>query len=57
MYTTYIIDPMLTLLSLRSSETVYSCLEHIIVLMNSSHQLLLEDYKYFYRKYDNYDDN
>ncbi|CAG8518232.1 1593_t:CDS:10 [Funneliformis mosseae] len=43
-------EPILTLLSLGSPEIVYSCLEHVIALMNSSHQFLREDYKYFYRK-------
>ncbi|PKY51514.1 Adaptor protein complex beta subunit [Rhizophagus irregularis] len=43
-------SPMLTSLTLTSPEIVYSCLEHIIVLMNQSHQLFREDYKYFYRR-------
>ncbi|GBC04221.1 hypothetical protein RclHR1_05580006 [Rhizophagus clarus] len=42
--------PILTLLTLGSPEVVYSCLEHIIVLMSQSHQLFQEDYKYFYRR-------
>ena len=48
---------MLTLLSLGSPEIVYSCLEHIIVLVDLSHQLFQENYKYFYRRYDDYGDN
>ncbi|RIA85863.1 armadillo-type protein [Glomus cerebriforme] len=44
-------DPMLTLLSFGSPEIVYSCLEHIIVLMRLSRQLFQEDYKHFYRRF------
>ncbi|RHZ48518.1 hypothetical protein Glove_547g4 [Diversispora epigaea] len=43
-------EPLLTLLSLSIPEIVYTCLEHLYLLVYPSRKLLQRDYKQFYRR-------